>query len=133
MGVTKLSTSHNIRNSKVGMYGQQVYAHTTYLSFLVHASCTTPNVLFWQHCHVFFCLCASSVSFFKNPFIIHFPENSCAMHLVFSTNCPCIFPSCKVFFLSCLFLFEISSFVSLSSTTFSFSAPLSITYLRSFR
>ena len=41
-----------------------------------------------------------SVSFFKNPFLTHFHENKCAMFLVFSTNCPCNFLLCKVFFLS---------------------------------
>ena len=34
---------------------QQVYADTTCLTFPVYASCTIPNELFWQHCHVFFC------------------------------------------------------------------------------
>ena len=107
------------------------YAHT------VHASCTIPNELFWQHCHFFFCTvsaaawgnlhlllgetgclsifaliklilsalslhwlnwflvpapelqittCLLSLSFFKNPFLIHFPENSCAMFLVVLLN-----------------------------------------------
>ena len=41
---------------------QQVYAHTTYLSFPVQ-SCFLHNsqciyILFWQHCHVFFCASA---------------------------------------------------------------------------
>ena len=74
-----------------------------------------------------------SVSFFKTPFVIHFPQNVCAMFLVFYKNCPCTFPSCKVFFHASLFLFVNSSFVSPFSITFSFSALLSISSFLSFR
>ena len=45
-----------------------------------------------------------SVSFFLN--LIHFPENVCAIFLVFSTNCTCNFPSCslQLVFLACICL-----------------------------
>ena len=55
------------------------------------------------------------------------------MFLIFYTSFPCNFPSCKVFFLSSLFLFVNSSFVSPYSIRLSFSAPLSISSLLSLR
>ena len=74
-----------------------------------------------------------SVSFFKNPFLIHFPEKSRALFLVFYslyTNCSCNFPSCKVFFLSSFFLFVNSSFISPSSITFSFTQHIFLTFFQ---
>ena len=75
-----------------------------------------------------------SVSFFKKP--IPYPlfwKFVCNVPAFNSTNCPCTSPSCKIFYLSSLFLFENSSFVSPSSITFFFNAPLSISSLLSFR
>ena len=67
------------------------------------------------------------VSFFKSHLLSWNLVCDVPGFLYFSCN----FPSYKVFFLSSLFLFVNFSFVSLSSVTFSFSAPLSISYLLS--
>ena len=52
---------------------QQLYTCTTYLNFPVHASCTIPNILFWQHYRVFFCIVSVPTTNSKAfvPFLVY--------------------------------------------------------------